>query len=69
MLQSRLIDSSPKNLFASSPAPRGPVPPPSIVENSSETQRVVGVSLLQDTFRRVNTARINGVGGRIDMMF
>ena len=68
MLQASSVNIPPQPLFRNAASPKGLAPPPPNAQNSSETQGLVTVNLLNDTFRQVNTSRSSGVGGKIDML-
>lgn len=68
MLRVDNVDLSPRQLLQTSAAPKGPLPPPAKAEGGSESSRVAGVGLIQQTMVQVNTARVNGVGGRVDLL-
>ena len=62
------VDLSPKDLLRSSASPQGPLPPGSSARGGAEDNRIAGASLLTKTFQQVNTARVNGVGGKVDLL-
>ena len=62
------IDLSPRRLLQNSAAPQGPLPAPRNAEGSAESSRIAGVSLIQNTIHQVNTSRVNGVGGKVDLL-
>ena len=68
MLRVNNIDLSPQRLMQNFASPQGPLPPPNNTEGGAESQRIVGVSLIQSTLSKVNTARVNGAGGNVDML-
>ena len=68
MLQVNNVDLSPKNLLQNSASPQGPLPPGGSARGGAEDNRIAGTSLLTKTFRQVNTARVNGVGGKVDLL-
>jgi hypothetical protein len=59
MLPVNSIDLSPQPLLRNVAAPQGPMPPASVAR---------GASLLTQTFQQVNTSRVNGVGGKVDLL-
>jgi hypothetical protein len=68
MLQANTIDTSPKRLLQNFAAPQGPLPPSTSARGGAEDNRIAGASLLNKTFQQVNTARVNGVGGKVDLL-
>ncbi len=62
------IDLSPRKLLQNSASPQGPLPAPRNAQGSSESSRVASVSLIQNTINQVNTSRVNGVGGKVDLL-
>jgi len=68
MLPVNNIDLSPKPLLRSVAAPQGPLPPRSTTRGGTEANPIAGVSLLANTFRQLNTSKVNGVGGKVDLL-
>ena len=68
MLQASMVGTAPHSLLRNAASPKGLPPPPPNAQNSSETQGLVSVNLLNDTFRQVNTSKNNGVGGKVDLL-
>ncbi|MBT4137616.1 MAG: hypothetical protein HOE48_06855 [Candidatus Latescibacteria bacterium] len=68
MLPVNNIDLSPKSLLRNVAAPQGPMPPASVARGGAEGNRIAGASLLTKTFRQVNTSRVSGVGGKVDLL-
>ena len=68
MLRVNNVDLSPRKLLQTSAAPQGPLPPSSSARGGTESGRIAGASLLTKTFRQVNTAKVNGVGGKVDLL-
>ena len=62
------VDLTPRNLLRNSAVPTGPLPPSSQATGGAEEARIAGASLLIKTFRQVNTARVSGVGGKVDLL-
>ena len=62
------IDLSPRRMLQNIASPQGPLPPPRNAAGSAEANRIAGVRLIQNTINQVNTARVNGVGGRVDLL-
>ncbi len=65
MLRVNNIDMSPKRLLRNLAAP---LPPPSNAKGSAEGSRVTGVGLIQQTMNQVNTSKVSGVGGKVDLL-
>ena len=61
-------DLSPKNLLRNSAAPSGPLPATKSATGGVETPRQASQGLLNNTFRQVNASKIEGVGGRVDLL-
>ena len=68
MMRVNNIDTSPKKLMQNSASPSGPLPPAATARGGAEDNRIAGASLLSKTFQQVNTAMVNGVGGKIDLL-
>jgi len=68
MLPVKSIDLSPQPLLRNVAAPQGPMPPASVARGGAEDNRIAGASLLTKTFQQVNTSRVNGVGGKVDLL-
>jgi hypothetical protein len=68
MLPVKNVDLSPKPLLRNVASPHGPMPPSSVARGGAEDNRIAGTSLLTRTFQQVNTARVNGVGGKVDLL-
>lgn len=68
MLPVNNLDMSPKQLLSNIAAPQGPMPPASVARGGAEDNRIAGASLLNRTFQQVNTSRVNGVGGKVDLL-
>ena len=68
MLRVDNVDLSPRRLLQASAAPQGPLPPPPAAQGGSESSRVASVGLIQQTMVQVNASRVNGVGGRVDLL-
>lgn len=68
MLPVKSIDLSPQPLLRNVAAPQGPMPPASVARGGAEDNRIAGTSLLTQTFQQVNTSRVNGVGGKVDLL-
>ena len=62
------IDLSPRKLLQNSASPQGPLPPGDNVRGAAQGATIVGGTLLTKTFQQVNTARVNGVGGKVDLL-
>jgi len=68
MLPVNNADMSPKPLLRNVAAPQGPMPPASVARGGAEDNRIAGASLLSKTFQQVNTSRVNGMGGKVDLL-
>ena len=68
MLRVNNIDMSPKRLLQNLASPQGLLPPPSNAKGSAEGSRVTGVGLIQQTMNQVNTSKVSGVGGKVDLL-
>jgi len=68
MLRVNNVDLSPKNLLRNVAAPQGPLPPSSTARGGAEDNRIAGASLLTKTFQQVNTSKVSGVGGKVDLL-
>jgi len=68
MMRVNNIDLGPKKLMQNSASPSGPMPPASAARGGAEDNRIAGASLLSKTFQQVNTSRVSGVGGKIDLL-
>ena len=68
MLPVNNVDLSPKQLLRNVAAPQGPMPPASVARGGAEDNRIAGASLLNQTFQQINTAKVNGVGGKVDLL-
>jgi len=62
------LDLTPRDLLRNLVAPSGLLPSGNSARGSAEDARIAGASLLTKTFRQVNTARFNGVGGKVDLL-
>lgn len=68
MLQAKSTDLGPKQLFHNIAAPQGILPPASATQGGTEGSGAASTNLLNQTFQQVNTARVNGVGGKVDLL-
>lgn len=68
MLRVNKVDLSPKNLLQNLASPQGVLPPSSTARGGAEDNRNAGINLLAKTFQQVNTARVDGVGGKVDLL-
>ncbi|MCZ6633092.1 MAG: hypothetical protein O7G87_06770 [bacterium] len=68
MLRVNNIDLSPRKLLQNSASPQGPLPPGDNARGAAQGATIVVRSLLTKTFQQVNTARVNGVGGKVDLL-
>ena len=68
MLRVDNVDLSPRQLLQNLAAPQGPMPAPKNAEGGSESSRVASVGLIQQTMVQVNAGRVDGVGGRVDLL-
>ena len=68
MLRVDNVDMSPRQLLQASASPQGPMSPPPAAQGGSETSRLASVGLMQQTFVQVNSSKVDGVGGRVDLL-
>ena len=62
------INLSPRRLLQNIASPQGPLPPGDNARGAAESNRIAGVKLLTQTFNQINTSRLGGVGGRLDLL-
>ncbi len=68
MLRTNNVDLSPRNLLQNVASPQGPLPPGENTRGSDELNRLAGTGLIAATLNQINTARVNGIGGKVDIL-